>query len=418
MTRCTGDASSTRGRSRSSPRKLKDYLDRLGTVWVEGEITQWGVSGGNVYGKLKDLEADVTISFTMWSSVRARLSEQFKQGDHVDPAREADLVGQGRHALDAGLRHAARRPRRPARAPRAPAVAARRRGPVRRRPQAAPPVPARRASASSPAGTATPRRTCCATRSCAGRRSSSASAYATVQGDRTAPEVVDAIRRLDADPEVEVIIVARGGGDFQNLLGFSDETRRAGRRRGIHAHRVSAIGHEADRPLLDEVADLRASTPTDAAKRVVPDVAEELARVAAGAGAPRHAPLVDPRRARSTGSGTCVRVRRSPTPAGSSTVAPRSSPGGSRAAPSSSIAASSAQVARVGELARPPACALAAGDARPRLRDRAGRRRARAPRAAGRARRRSPHASRSPRARWARSPPVPSTATARVGGAE
>ena len=63
--------------------KLKDYLDRLGTVWVEGEITQWGVSGGNVYGKLKDLEADATLSFTMWSSVRARLSEQFKQGDHA-----------------------------------------------------------------------------------------------------------------------------------------------------------------------------------------------------------------------------------------------------------------------------------------------------------------------------------------------
>ena len=63
--------------------KLKEYLDRLGTVWVEGEITQWGVSGGNVYGKLKDLEADATISFTMWSSVRARLSEQFKQGDHA-----------------------------------------------------------------------------------------------------------------------------------------------------------------------------------------------------------------------------------------------------------------------------------------------------------------------------------------------
>ena len=73
---------STRGPSRSSP-EAEGYLDRLGTVWVEGEITQWGVSGGNVYGKLKDLEADATLSFTMWSSVRARLSEQFKQGDHA-----------------------------------------------------------------------------------------------------------------------------------------------------------------------------------------------------------------------------------------------------------------------------------------------------------------------------------------------
>ena len=87
-----------------------------------------------------------------------------------------------------------------------------------------------------------------------------------------------AIRELDADPEVDVIIVARGGGDFQNLLPFSDEqlVRTAA---ACVTPLVSAIGHEADRPLLDEVADLRASTPTDAAKRVVPDVADELARV-------------------------------------------------------------------------------------------------------------------------------------------
>jgi exodeoxyribonuclease VII large subunit len=103
-------------------------------------------------------------------------------------------------------------------------------------------------------------------------------AYAAVQGDRAAAEVTGAIRRLDADPEVDVIIVARGGGDFQNLLGFSDERIL----RAVAAATtpvVSAIGHEADRPLLDEVADLRASTPTDAAKRVVPDVADELNRV-------------------------------------------------------------------------------------------------------------------------------------------
>jgi exodeoxyribonuclease VII large subunit len=86
------------------------------------------------------------------------------------------------------------------------------------------------------------------------------------------------LRTLDADPEVDVIIIARGGGDFQNLLGFSDESlvRAAA---ACRTPVVSAIGHEADRPLLDEVADLRASTPTDAAKRVVPDVAEELLRV-------------------------------------------------------------------------------------------------------------------------------------------
>jgi len=102
--------------------------------------------------------------------------------------------------------------------------------------------------------------------------------HAAVQGDRTVSEVTAAIRRLDADPEVDVIIVARGGGDFQNLLGFSDEglVRAAA---ACATPLVSAIGHENDRPLLDEVADLRASTPTDAAKRVVPDVTDELTRV-------------------------------------------------------------------------------------------------------------------------------------------
>jgi exodeoxyribonuclease VII large subunit len=103
--------------------------------------------------------------------------------------------------------------------------------------------------------------------------------HAAVQGDRAASEVTGALKRLDADPEVDVIIVARGGGDFQNLLVFSDESlvRAAA---ACVTPLISAIGHEADRPLLDDVADLRASTPTDAAKRVVPDVAEELARVA------------------------------------------------------------------------------------------------------------------------------------------
>jgi exodeoxyribonuclease VII large subunit len=102
--------------------------------------------------------------------------------------------------------------------------------------------------------------------------------YAAVQGDRAVPEVTSALLELDADPEVDVIIVARGGGDFQNLLVFSDESlvRTAA---ACETPIVSAIGHEADRPLLDDVADLRASTPTDAAKRVVPDVAEELDRV-------------------------------------------------------------------------------------------------------------------------------------------
>ena len=73
MTDATGDTRRAVAGRRSLSGKLKEYVDRLGTVWVEGEITQWGVSGGNVYGKLKDLDADATISFQVWSSVRARL---------------------------------------------------------------------------------------------------------------------------------------------------------------------------------------------------------------------------------------------------------------------------------------------------------------------------------------------------------
>ena len=98
--------------------------------------------------------------------------------------------------------------------------------------------------------------------------------YAAVQGDRAVAEVMQAMTTLDADPEVDVIIVARGGGDFLNLLPFSDE-RLVRLAASLTTPLVSAIGHEADRPLLDEVADLRASTPTDAAKRVVPDVENE-----------------------------------------------------------------------------------------------------------------------------------------------
>jgi exodeoxyribonuclease VII large subunit len=99
-----------------------------------------------------------------------------------------------------------------------------------------------------------------------------------VQGPYAAGEVIEALRRLDADPEVEVIVISRGGGSLEDLLPFSDEALL----RAVAACRtpvVSAIGHEQDSPLLDFVADLRASTPTDAAKRIVPDVAEQLVLV-------------------------------------------------------------------------------------------------------------------------------------------
>ena len=100
-----------------------------------------------------------------------------------------------------------------------------------------------------------------------------------VQGPTAVTEVTAALQRLDADPEVDVIVVTRGGGSLEDLLPFSNEALV----RAVAACRtpvVSAIGHEADTPLLDLVADVRASTPTDEAKRVLPDVTEELDKVA------------------------------------------------------------------------------------------------------------------------------------------
>jgi len=102
--------------------------------------------------------------------------------------------------------------------------------------------------------------------------------YAAVQGHEAARQVIEALAVLERDQEVDVIIIARGGGALEDLLPFSDE----GLLRAVARCRtpvVSAIGHEADQPLLDLVADLRASTPTDAAKCVVPDVAEEIDRI-------------------------------------------------------------------------------------------------------------------------------------------
>ncbi|MGH3274971.1 MAG: exodeoxyribonuclease VII large subunit [Streptosporangiaceae bacterium] len=99
-----------------------------------------------------------------------------------------------------------------------------------------------------------------------------------VQGSRAAAEIIGALRRLEADPDVEVIIIARGGGSAEDLLPFSDEEliRAVG---ASVTPVISAIGHEQDVPLLDLVADVRASTPTDAARRAVPDVAEQLALI-------------------------------------------------------------------------------------------------------------------------------------------
>ena len=255
--------------------KIKGWIDRLGSAWIEGEIAQWGASGGNVYGKLKDTDVDATVSFTIWSSVKAKLPDDLKQGDRVVALVKPNYWIKGgtlsmqvfemRHVGLGDLLERLERLRQKLKAeglfdhkkplPFLPECI----GLVTGKDSDAEKDVLRNAQLRWPAVKFRVE-------------------YAAMQGDRAASEVSAAIQILDKDPEVDVIIVARGGGDFQNLLVFSDEAllRVAA---ACTTPLVSAIGHEADRPLLDEVADLRASTPTDAAKRVVPDVAEELARV-------------------------------------------------------------------------------------------------------------------------------------------
>ena len=257
--------------------KIKGWIERLGSAWVEGEITQWGQSGGTVYGKLKDLEVDATVSFVIWSSVRSKLPDDLKQGDRVVALVKPNYWVKGgslsmqvfdmRHVGLGDLLERLERLRQKLKAEGLFEVD--RKKPLPFLPNCVGLITGKDSDAEKDV-----------LRNAQLRWPSVRFRviHTTVQGDRAAGEVTAALIALDADPEVDVIVVARGGGDFQNLLVFSDETlvRTAA---NCTTPVVSAIGHEADRPLLDDVADLRASTPTDAAKRVVPDVAEELSRV-------------------------------------------------------------------------------------------------------------------------------------------
>lgn len=260
-------------------RQLKGYIDRLGAIWVEGEITQWNVRGGNIFGRLKDLEQDATLSFAIWSSTARRIDlAEFKQGDRVIGLLTPNywpkggsltfVVSRLRHA---GLGELLERLERLRHQLAAEGLFA----PERKRPLPfLPGLIGLITGANSDAEKDVLRNAALRWPAVRFR-----TIHTAVQGEHVPEEVVAAIQCLDADPEVDVIIIARGGGDFQHLLGFSDE-RVLRAAAAATTPIVSAIGHENDRPLLDEVADLRASTPTDAAKRVVPDVSEELLRTA------------------------------------------------------------------------------------------------------------------------------------------
>ncbi len=256
---------------------IRGFIERWGSVWVEGEITLWNIRGGNVWGRLKDLATDATIPFRVWSSTRQRIPADLKVGDHVVVCVKPDYfvktgdfgftVAMMRHV---GLGDQLERLERLRVQLRAEGLF----DPARKRPLPfLPHVIGLITGENSDAEKDVHRNA-----QLRWPRVRFRTKHAAVQGGRCVPETIAALKALDADPEVDVIVIARGGGDPQQLLGFSDE-RLVRAVAAASTPVVSAIGHENDHPLLDDVADLRASTPTDAAKRIVPDVAEQRALV-------------------------------------------------------------------------------------------------------------------------------------------
>ncbi|WP_417508195.1 exodeoxyribonuclease VII large subunit [Microbacterium sp.] len=256
---------------------IRDFIARWNTVWVEGEITSWNVRGGNVFGRLKDTQSDAQISIRVWSSVRGRIPADLAIGDHVIAAVKADyFVKAGDFSFTvASMKHVGlgdqleRLEKLRAQLRQEGLFDASRKKPLPFLPHVIGLITGERSDAEKDVHRNAELRW---------PQVRFRTEYAAVQGDRCVPETLAALARLDADPDVDVIIIARGGGDPQTLLGFSDE-RLVRAVAAASTPIVSAIGHENDHPLLDDVADLRASTPTDAAKRVVPDVGEQRALI-------------------------------------------------------------------------------------------------------------------------------------------
>jgi exodeoxyribonuclease VII large subunit len=257
--------------------KIAEWVARLGEVWVEGQVTQVDRRAGaaTAFLTLRDPAADVSIRVTCHRDVLDGVA--LADGARVVVRARPDYyIGRGTLTLRAtevrpvGIGELLARLERLKRMLHAEGLFA----PERKRP-----LPFLPRTVGLVTGRAS-----AAERDVLenARRRWPAVAFRVeavpVQGPTAVPAIVDALHRLDHDRAVDVIVVARGGGSVEDLLPFSDEALL----RVVAALRtpvVSAIGHEPDSPLLDLVADVRCSTPTDAGKRVVPDVAEELSIV-------------------------------------------------------------------------------------------------------------------------------------------
>ncbi|MGD6743562.1 exodeoxyribonuclease VII large subunit [Streptomyces sp. BH106] len=260
-------------------RLIGGWIDRLGAVWVEGQITQLSrrPGAGVVFLTLRDPSAEISVSVTCYRQVFDAVADVVREGSrvvvHAKPewyAPRGQLSLRAAEIRPVGVGELLARLEQLKKALGAEGLFADdRKKPLPFLPQLIGLV-CGRASAAERDVLENARHRWPAVRF--------EVRNVPVQGVHAVPQVVQAVKELDAIDDVDVIIVARGGGSVEDLLPFSDEQLV----RTVSSCRtpvVSAIGHEPDNPLLDYVADLRASTPTDAAKKVVPDVGEEYERV-------------------------------------------------------------------------------------------------------------------------------------------
>ena len=253
-------------------KSLKDWIEKLGRVWVEGELQSYQERPSGIFASIRDLDVEAAVEIHSFNP-GPEIAQGLKQGDRVvallQPqfwAKNGKLTMRVHAMHKVGLGELLERIEKLKQQLISEGLA----DPARKKPL--PFLP-----------------------QCIGLITGANSdaekdilqnaklrwpevkfeiANTHVQGEKAVTEIVFALDQLEAMPEVDVIIISRGGGSFQDLLPFSDE-RLVRRAAALTKPLVSAIGHENDQPLLDLVADLRASTPTDAAKRVVPDVVEE-----------------------------------------------------------------------------------------------------------------------------------------------
>ena len=250
---------------------LKEWIDRLGYLWVEGEISQISLRATNMFGQLRDLQVENSIEIHAWDT--SKIPADLKQGDRVVALLKPNFWPKGGKLTmqvfeirKVGLGELLERIERLRQALIIEGLTS------ADRKQAIPFLPNRIGLITGKDSDAEKD-----VLQNVKRRWPDAQfkiVNTLVQGEKAVPEIIAALKSLDEDPEVDVIVIARGGGSFIDLVIFSDESLV----RAVAAAKtpvISAIGHENDRPVLDDVADLRASTPTDAAKMIVPDVAEE-----------------------------------------------------------------------------------------------------------------------------------------------